>query len=237
VLRLNSLLVGFIIFSASARLLADDPELHPVPSSGVVEPSSASLVLELDRAILVLKRGIKEKWDTRDQYLAAFERTPDAGSTTQSVTKAKKYIDCAMSARLRIHKAWDEGLPIGVEAQRTITEFTRWRKDADAELPLPSCPVSLPRKVRVSAGVAAGMLKTRVAPVYPDDVHISGMVILRAVIDDMGRVKSLSVVSGPVMLQQSALEAVEKWTFRPYLLNDVPVEFETTINVVFALRH
>jgi protein TonB len=39
------------------------------------------------------------------------------------------------------------------------------------------------------------------------------------------------------MLQQSALEAVRQWTFQPYLLNDMPVEVETTINVVFAPGH
>jgi protein TonB len=81
------------------------------------------------------------------------------------------------------------------------------------------------------------MLKTQVEPVYPDDVRISGTVVLHAVISDRGLVESLSVVSGPAILQQAALEAVRQWTYRPYLLNGMPVEVETTVNVVFALRH
>jgi TonB family protein len=231
-LDLDLLLMSLIIHFAS--LLAGQTDIHPVPQGGVGEPNSASLVLELDRAIRVLERGIKEKWDTRDQYLAAFERTPNADSTNHSVASAKKYVECAINARLRIHQVWDEGSPIGIEAHRSIIELTKWRKNAAAELPLPPCQVRLPRKVKVSAGVAAGMLKTKVEPIYPSDVHISGTVVLHAVIDNRGRVELLSVVSGPAMLQQSALEAVRQWIFRPYRLNDVPVEVETTINVVFA---
>lgn len=90
---------------------------------------------------------------------------------------------------------------------------------------------------RIAAGAAAAMLKTRVKAVYPGDVRIAGTVVLSAVISTRGRVESLDVISGPAMLQQSALEAVRQWTFRPYLLNDMPVEVETTINVAFTPGH
>ena len=234
-LRLNLVVAGLIVLSAG--LLTGQSAGSTVPPHGVTEPSSTSLVLELDRAILVLKRGIKERWETRAQYLAAFENTTNADASTDTEAKAKEYVECALSARLRIHQVWDEGSPIGVEAQRTIIELTKWREEAAAQRPLPPCPESLPRRVRVSAGVAAGMLKTRVKPVYPGDVRISGTIVLNAVIGATGRVESLNVVSGPVMLQQSALEAVRQWTFQPYLLNGMPVEVETTINVVFAPGH
>jgi protein TonB len=47
-------------------------------------------------------------------------------------------------------------------------------------------------------------------------------------------VEALRVISGPASLQQATLDAVRQWTYRPYLLNNTPVEVETTINVVFA---
>ena len=37
------------------------------------------------------------------------------------------------------------------------------------------------------------------------------------------------------MLQQAAMDAVQTWRYRPYLLNSDPVEVETTVNVVFTL--
>ena len=62
-----------------------------------------------------------------------------------------------------------------------------------------------------------------------------GTVVLQAVISKSGTIENLRVVSGPPMLQQSALDAVRQWRYRPYLLNGEPIEVETTINVVFTL--
>jgi periplasmic protein TonB len=39
-----------------------------------------------------------------------------------------------------------------------------------------------------------------------------------------------------VMLQQAAINAVQQWRYRPYLLSGEPVEVETTVNVVFKLN-
>ena len=44
------------------------------------------------------------------------------------------------------------------------------------------------------------------------------------------------VVSGPKELQQSALDAVRQWLYKPYLLNGKPVDVKTTINVIYSLR-
>jgi periplasmic protein TonB len=50
-----------------------------------------------------------------------------------------------------------------------------------------------------------------------------------------GTIENLSVVSGPMMLRQAALDTVKTWRYQPYLLNNVPVEVETTVNVVFTM--
>jgi protein TonB len=81
------------------------------------------------------------------------------------------------------------------------------------------------------------MLKTKIDPVYPAEAlksQVSGMVVLDARISTKGVVEALRVISGPASLQQAALDAVRQWTYRPYLLNNTPVEVETTVNVVFA---
>jgi protein TonB len=60
-------------------------------------------------------------------------------------------------------------------------------------------------------------------------------VVLQATISKTGTIEGLHVMSGPAMLQQAAMDAVRSWRYRPYLLNNEPVEVETTINVVFTL--
>jgi protein TonB len=60
-------------------------------------------------------------------------------------------------------------------------------------------------------------------------------VILDATIGKDGTVENLKVLSGPAPLQQSALDSVRQWKYKPYLLNGDPVEVETKITVVYSL--
>jgi TonB family protein len=243
------LLAQFIVVNASflaclAGTLQGPEIVFQHSPSVATEPNSTSVVVELDRAILVLKRGLQENWATREQYLTAFEKTPSKDAAGRPATDAKEYVECAIGAHLRTHQIWDEGSPLEVEVQRTIVDFTKQRAEAEqegtAEFRSPPCGVAAPRKVAVSAGVAAGMIRTKIDPVYPAEAlkdHVSGTVVLLATISTKGGVESLRVISGPASLQQVALDAVRQWTYRPYLLNNTPVEVETTINVVFVPNH
>jgi TonB family protein len=92
---------------------------------------------------------------------------------------------------------------------------------------------------RVSAGVVAGNLVSKVDPVYPDiakKAHVQGAVVLQAVIAKDGTVKELRLISGPPMLVVSAIQAVQQWKYKPYLLNGEPTEVETTINVNYTFE-
>jgi protein TonB len=93
-------------------------------------------------------------------------------------------------------------------------------------------------KLTVSAGVAVGLLVHKTQPTYPPiakAARVSGTVVLQGTISKTGSLETLRVVSGPPMLRQAALEAVQTWRYRPYMLSNVPTEVDTTVNVVFAL--
>jgi protein TonB len=96
----------------------------------------------------------------------------------------------------------------------------------------------IPQRVIISGGVTEGRRVFSTTPVYPPialAVRVSGTIVLAATISQSGTIENLRVLSGPPMLRQSAIEAVQHWRYRPYLLNGQPVEVETTINVVFSL--
>jgi protein TonB len=102
----------------------------------------------------------------------------------------------------------------------------------------PTVKVEAPKKVSISGGVAAGNLLQQTRPVYPPiakAARVQGTVVLQATISKTGTITGLRVVSGPAMLQGSALDAVRTWRYRPYLLSGEPVEVETTVNVIFSL--
>jgi TonB family protein len=94
------------------------------------------------------------------------------------------------------------------------------------------------RRTTISSGVMQGMLLQKTQPVYPPIAYaqrVSGTVVLQLTISKTGSVDELHVVSGPAMLQQAAVDAVKTWRYSPYLVNNQPVEVETTVNVIFTL--
>jgi len=99
---------------------------------------------------------------------------------------------------------------------------------------------SAPSAMRIiSSGVSNGLLLSRTNPTYPAIariMHISGTVVLTATISTTGRIENPQVASGPPALRQAAIDAVRAWRYRPYLLNNQPVEVETSVYIVFKLE-
>ncbi len=99
-------------------------------------------------------------------------------------------------------------------------------------------PVTIVQPRRQSV-VMEGNLVHRVEPQYPmiaKQLHIQGVVILKAVISREGRIEQAETVQGQDLLSRAALEAVRQWKYRPYYLNGEPVEVETQITVNFVLE-
>jgi TonB family protein len=102
----------------------------------------------------------------------------------------------------------------------------------------PKVKIASPSRLTISAGVAGGLLIQKTAPVYPQiarEARVSGTVVIQATISKAGVVQNLHVVSGPTMLRQPALDAVQTWRYKPYLLDGEPVDVETTVSVNFSL--
>ena len=107
-----------------------------------------------------------------------------------------------------------------------------------ANRPAPTVHAEAKGPLRLPSSLVAGLLIRKTIPVYPPiakAAHQEGTVILQATISAAGTIENLRVDSGPLMLRQAALDAVQNWRYRPYELNGAPVEVETTVNVVFRL--
>jgi TonB family protein len=107
---------------------------------------------------------------------------------------------------------------------------------ADTLTIAPGSDAVAPRTVDLSPAVAQGQLLHMANPRVPMEAMQSGTVgsvTLDATIDTDGSVQQTKVLSGPLLLQPSAVEAVHSWQYRPYLLNGEPVQVHTTIRVEF----
>lgn len=65
--------------------------------------------------------------------------------------------------------------------------------------------------------------------------HWDGAVHIEAAVDRNGHVLSAKVIDGPRMLQQVALDSVNQWIFRPFLVGGEPVEINAETKVRFKL--
>jgi periplasmic protein TonB len=104
--------------------------------------------------------------------------------------------------------------------------------------PPPPPKAAAPQRIRVGGQVQQASLVHQVLPQYPQiakTAHISGTVILHAIIAKDGTVQELQYISGPPLLMRAAMDAVRQWRYKPTLLNGDPVEVDTTISVVFTL--
>jgi protein TonB len=67
--------------------------------------------------------------------------------------------------------------------------------------------------------------------------RISGVVIIETIIDRNGNVTDARILKGlPMGLDQSALDAVKRWKFKPGTLNGQPVPVIFTLTVNFTLQ-
>jgi protein TonB len=105
-----------------------------------------------------------------------------------------------------------------------------------------SIPMAIPTHVATKplrlSHISEGNLIHRVQPIYPEIARlarIQGLVVLRAVISKAGTIENLALESGHPALVPAAINAVKQWRYRPYLLNNEPVEVETEITVNFVL--
>ncbi|HEV3483593.1 MAG TPA: energy transducer TonB, partial [Candidatus Acidoferrales bacterium] len=79
-------------------------------------------------------------------------------------------------------------------------------------------PPAAPKRITVGGNVQAAALVNKVEPQYPPiakTAHVSGTVVLHAIIAKDGSVEKLQFVSGPALLMASAMSAVKEWRYRP----------------------
>lgn len=93
------------------------------------------------------------------------------------------------------------------------------------------------KPIIVSPMIANSLRSKMFAPVYPQDLkmkRVGGKVELTAIIGKQGQIVSVTPLDSPNdELTQAAIASVQKWTYKPYLLNGVPVEIQTVVTVVF----
>jgi protein TonB len=100
----------------------------------------------------------------------------------------------------------------------------------------PSAPTA---PLPVGGDVKQAKLIFSVPPSYPmlaKSQHVSGSVLIDALIDANGHVTTMKVVSGPTLLHQAAMDALKQWKYQPAFLDGKPVPMHLTVTIQFRLQ-
>lgn len=116
--------------------------------------------------------------------------------------------------------------------------FTGGFGDSASSIVPPKPPPAVVRVIRRSEGAQESQLVTRVIPAYPQIARvarIAGTVELIVLVGRDGGVLSVQVLNGSPLLAAAAKEAVEKWRYRPAILDGQAVEVQSRVTVNFVL--
>jgi TonB family protein len=137
----------------------------------------------------------------------------------------------AVTSELKVQPAQAEAAPVAVaSAPRAAT-------------PKESFADSAPNAAAVRYGVSPALMGSRLLyapkleyPVLAKLAHVQGKVVVEAVVGRDGWVTAAKVLSGHRLLRGAALNVVRGLHYRPYTVNDRPLEVATIVTVNFRLH-
>jgi protein TonB len=104
----------------------------------------------------------------------------------------------------------------------------------------PPPPTPAPESARRAADpLIPARLVSSVRPVYPAmarQSRLEGNVTIEAQIDAAGKVSGMKVLSGPMMFQQAAMEAVARWKYEPARRKDEAIPSSVVVTLQFRLN-
>lgn len=92
---------------------------------------------------------------------------------------------------------------------------------------------------QVSGGVLQGKAIYKAQPYYPPAAkaeRLSGVVYIKALIDETGNVADAKILCGADLLAAVSLEAARQWRFAPTQINGVPVKVQGVLTFNFTLQ-
>jgi protein TonB len=132
--------------------------------------------------------------------------------------------------------SWQSG-PVAMPTAALTMPTTVSLPSAPPVKPAPA-PVRPAGPVHIGGDVESARLTYSPRPRYPQiaiTARSQGTVRLEAIIAANGSIRNLRVLSGPPLLAQAAVDAVQQWKYQPTMLNGVAVEVVTEVEVNFSL--
>lgn len=146
--------------------------------------------------------------------------------STQATVEPKKI----EAAKVDVPRAEPKVEPKAEPKAETKVEETKPVEPPKTEAPKDDSPLAV--------GSLIGFATTQSKPVYPAAAKVAratGVVTVEITVDESGSVENVQKLSGPMMLQAAAKDAIRKWKFKPFVRDGQAVKATGYVNFSFAL--
>jgi periplasmic protein TonB len=131
-------------------------------------------------------------------------------------------------------KATNTAVPVVIKVD--ASKLSDSKKDAASAAPSNTELPGESTAIILSSKGAEKRLMRSIPPKYPAEARsggADGTVVLKAVVNENGKVDSVRLVEGDATLATAAIQAVKQWRYRPYLRNGKALPFQTVVIVDF----
>ena len=196
------------------------------------EPTARSQPSTIPAASSGVQKGsiVKPAANSPDNPQSAAGNAPASAKAASGVESARPPGQATPSANREVQRGAEDGATVTAStvpsAGSTPAAAPEVRGGNPAQPPRLGGDVRPPKLIKSATPAYPALARTQ---------RVSGDVQVDALVDTTGNVEAVKVVSGPLLLQRSAAEAIREWKYTPGVLDGTPTPMHVTVVLKFRI--
>ena len=196
------------------------------------EPTARSQPLTIPAASSGVQKGsiVKPAANSPDNPQSAAGNVPASAKAASGVESARPPGQASPSANRDVQHGAEDGATVtastATPAGSTPAAGPEVRRGNPAQPPPLGGDVRPPKLIKSATPAYPALARTQ---------RVSGDVQVDALIDKTGNVEAVKVLSGPLLLQRAAAEAIREWKYTPGVLDGTPTPMHVTVVLKFRI--
>ena len=196
------------------------------------EPTARSEPLTIPAASSGVQKGsiVKPAANSPDNPESAAGNVPASAKAASGVESARPPGEATPSANREVQRGAEDGATVTANAVApagsTPAVGPEVRRGNPAQPPPLGGDVRPPKLIKSATPAYPALARTQ---------RVSGDVQVDALVDKTGNVEAVKVLSGPLLLQRAAAEAIREWKYTPGVLDGTPTPMHVTVVLKFRI--
>ena len=196
------------------------------------EPTARNQPLTIPAASSGVQKGsiVKPAANSPDNPQSAAGNVPASAKAASGVESARPPGQATPSANRDVQRGAEDGATVTAStvtpAGSTPAAAPEVRRGNPAQPPPLGGDVRPPKLIKSAAPAYPALARTQ---------RVSGDVQVDALVDKTGNVEAVKVLSGPLLLQRAAAEAIREWKYTPGVLDGTPTPMHVTVVLKFRI--